>query len=267
MRSVELLHFSPESQRASGIFAAVARAAPREITIQQTTAFRGGADVLLLWGPGAPDRVEPMRRQRAAGGIVVACDLAYWDRDRKFRVSIDAAHPQAWVMRRDWPDSRVKADRIARGDAWRSDGPVIVAGIGEKAYAQYGRSEVQAWEREQIAAIERAGHRVRYRPKKHAANPFRVDTLPFGIPIDRALQGASAVVTWHSNVAVDAIRMGIPVVCRYGAAAAVSASEWTPGLQPIASELADRFLSNLAWFQWAPSEAASMWAWLSELVP
>jgi hypothetical protein len=264
VRSVELLHFSPESQRASGIFAALVRAAP--IAIRQTTAYCGGSDVLMLWGPGASDRADPMRRQQADGGIVVACDLAYWDRDRKFRVSINAAHPQAWVMRRDWPDSRVRADRIARGNAWRSDGPVIVAGIGEKAHAQYGRSDVHAWEREQIASAERAGCCVRYRPKKHAANPFRVDTLPFGIPIDRALQGASAIVTWHSNVAVDAIRMGIPVVCRDGAAAAVGAPEWTPGLQPIAPELADRFLVNLAWFQWAPSEAAQAWAWLADLV-
>jgi hypothetical protein len=44
-------------------------------------------------------------------------------------------------------------------------------------------------------------------------------------PIEHVLAGASLVVTWHSNVAVDAIRLGIPVICREGAAAAVCPSE------------------------------------------
>ena len=51
------------------------------------------------------------------------------------------------------------------------------------------------------------------------------DYLGLSLPlIDQALTGCSLVVTWHSNVAVDAIRMGIPVVCRDGAAAAVCPS-------------------------------------------
>ncbi len=35
-------------------------------------------------------------------------------------------------------------------------------------------------------------------------------------------------------------------------------------LQPLPAEWQRRFLTNLAWFQWAPAEAASCWAFLRE---
>lgn len=265
IKTVELLHFSPESQRAAGIFAALARGAG-DLTIKQTSSFIGGSDVLLLWGPGAPDRCEPMQRQIERGGHVIACDLAYWDRDKKFRVSLDAPHPQDCVMRRSWSDVRLSSERIARGDAWHADGPVIVAGIGEKARAQYQQSGVHEWERAQIEAAKQAGYRVRYRPKKHGANPFAIETMPSTTPIDYALRGASAVVTWHSNVAVDAIRLGIPVVCRDGAAAAVCESTWRVDLRPLEPSIAHQFLANLAHFQYAPSEARQCWEFITEML-
>jgi len=35
---------------------------------------------------------------------------------------------------------------------------------------------------------------------------------------------------------------------------------------PLAADVRDRFLANLAWFQWAPSEAAQTWRFLTELL-
>jgi hypothetical protein len=86
-------------------------------------------------------------------------------------------------------------------------------------------------------------------------------------PIDQALAGASLVVTWHSNVAVDAIRLGLPVICRDGAAAAVCPSDFrTTDPQPLPASVRDRFLANLAWFQWSNSEAAAFWPWAQEML-
>jgi len=265
--TVELLRFTPQSHRTDALLTTLARsAAPAGVTLVSTQAYHGGADWLVLWGPGAPDRVAPMRQQLEAGGRVLCFDLAYWDRDRKVRVSIDAPHPQAWVMRKDWPASRLTADRIALGNVWRPDGPVVMAGIGDKARVQYG-SAVSAWETEMIAACRARGRVVHYRPKRVASVPW--DTVPATSgPIERALHHASLVITWHSNVAIDAIRLGIPVICRDGAAAAVCASAF-PAVgdpQPLPPDVRDRFLANVAWFQWAPRESLALWAWLRELL-
>lgn len=268
--TVEMLAFRPETPRARSVMNALVSQAHPYARVRNTFQYQGGSDVLCLWGPGAPDRFEPMRRQLAAGRRVVCFDLAYWDRHQKFRVSIDAAHPQAWVMRRDWPRIRFENDQLYTGvavaDVWKTDGPVIVAGIGEKARVQYGDA-VSAWERTMIDEARRRGRTVWYRPKKpDQPAPTGVLRAPTG-PIESVLTGASLVCTWHSNVAVDAIRLGIPAICRDGAAAAVCPSTWTEDEpQPLSVSIRDRFLGNLAWFQWSTSEAAACWAWLAELL-
>jgi hypothetical protein len=263
--SVEILSFAPQSHRGDQMFEALARVVRGTARWSAGRAYRGEADLLCLWGPGAPDRVEPMWRQLAAGGHVACFDLAYWDRQRKMRVSIDAPHPQAWVMRREWPTARLEADQIVTGDRWNPDGPVVIAGIGRKASVQYGAS-VQAWEATMIAEARRRGRTVWYRPKKaEMPTPSGVQRAPAG-QIETVLTGASLVCTWHSNVAVDAIRMGIPVICQDGAAAAVCPSTWQDEHRPLEAARRERFLANLAWFQWAPTEAEGLWAWLQEIL-
>jgi hypothetical protein len=254
--TVELLMIDPHSHRAFQAHAAISRgAAPAGVTIVKSTAYRGDAPLLAIWGPGHPSRFEPMRRQMASGGHVLAMDLGYWDRGQKFRVSIDGPHPQAWVMRRAMPSDRFVADRVRQDDLWDPSGPVIIAGLGEKARTQYGADIIDAWESEQADAVRAAGRQVVYRAKKSSTTP-----------IEDALRGASALITWHSNTAVDAIRLGVPVVCRDGAAAAICASTYDPHLRPLQVGLRDQFLANLAWFQWAPHETTAMWHWLREVL-
>lgn len=263
--AVELLRFEPLSQRTADLFLHLERTAEDAgVEVQATTRYRGDAPLLMFWGPGASNRIEPMARQIANGGHVACWDLAYWARDTKVRVSIDAAHPQAWVMRQDLSPARFKADRLVLTNAWNPTGPVVVAGIGEKATAQYG-PQVSAWETQIIAMAKARGRAVLYRPKKHGPIPRGLRPAAAG-PIEKVLRGASLVITWHSNVAVDAIRMGIPVICRDGAAAAVSASTWPDeGMpRPLAVEVQRRFLQNLAWFQWGLHETADAWLFLTE---
>lgn len=262
-KTVECLRFTPETYRAGEIMRAIVGSTPG-VTVETTSDYVGASDWLLLWGPGAPNRFGPMRQQLERGGHVIACDLAYWDRDRKFRISIDAAHPQQWVLRKLLSRSRFEADGVAVVNAWDPKGPVVIAGIGEKAAVQYGPA-VSVWEADMLRAASASGRRVLYRPKKGGPVPSGV-SLSVNGPIEKVLRGASALITWHSNVAVDAIRMGIPVVCKDGAAAACCTSAWANDLRPLPAEWRDRFLGNLAWFQWQPAEASAMWAWLLEVL-
>lgn len=264
--AVELLRFPVEAHRATVTLASLTTAARRaRVRLTTTRTYRGDSPWLMLWGPGGLDRVEPMRQQLAQGGHVIALDLAYWQRDRKFRVSIDAAHPQAWVMRRAWPSSRFHADGVRLERTWRPDGPVLIAGIGDKALAQYGDG-VRAWELEMIRAAHASGRTVYYRPKR--AGGYVPDGIPSAAAgsIDDVVRGASRVITWHSNVAVDAIRLGVPVICRDGAAAAICPSVWTDDQAPLPEELRAAFMANLAWYQWDTRESLACWAWLPEVL-
>lgn len=266
--AVEMVTFAPESRRATDLFAAL-RAGARGVGVEvtATTTYRGVSPWMLVWGPGHPARAAVIAQHVAAGGHALCWDLAYWHRDTKARVSIDAAHPSAWVMRTAMPASRFAADRVPVASTWNPKGAVIVAGLGDKARVQYGAHVVDAWERSMIAQCRARwpNRPVVYRKKKTMSPvPAEVDLAPM-TPIDQALSGTSLVVTWHSNVAVDAIRMGIPVICRDGAAAAVCPSalgDIDP--QPLSLPVRDQFLANLAWFQWAPSEAPAFWNWAQE---
>lgn len=263
--TVELLRFAPCSPRSEATMEALHTAAAHSgARVVCTDAYRGGSDLLVLWGPGHPARFDPMRRQVESGGHVLALDLAYWDRHRKVRFSFDAAHPQAWVMRRNWPMDRLTADGITVGSVWNPDGPVIIAGIGAKALVQYG-DVVPRWEQAVIDECRARGRRVVYRPKRHTYDsPQWVDRCDKQT-IDESLTGASLLVTWHSNAAVDAIRLGVPAVCRDGAAAAVCPSTLADAT-PLDPNVRDRFLANLAYFQWLPTEASAAWRWVAEML-
>lgn len=233
-----------------------------------TTTYQGQSDWLVVYGPGAPDRLPSMTAQRARGGRVICWDAPYWDRGRKLRVSIDHPHPQAFVLRRDWPAARLASDGIVIFDDWNPGGPTLVAGIGNKARIQYGEATVAAWEAEMVAACRAQwpGRPVYYRPKpNHAGTPPPGAEFAAEGPIEHILRGIGLVITWHSNVAIDALRRGIPVVCRDGAAAAACPSTLPLQPTPLDHPLRARLLANLAWFQWAPSEASAAWHFLREV--
>lgn len=268
--AVEIVAFEPQILRASDMLTALRRGAPRSLDVRVSARYRGASPWLVFWGPGAPERQHVMRQHVAAGGHAIALDLAYWSRISKVRVSIDAAHPQAWILRRDWPATRWHGDPAPLENVWDPNGPVVVAGIGTKAMIQYG-DQVDQWEAEIIAACVGRGQRVLYRAKPGKTPPSAA-VFALGAertsnaPIEEILCGASRLVTWHSNVAVDAIRMGIPVVCRDGVAAAVCPSTLDEPAMPLAIETRYRFLQNLAWFQWTPREAPACWRWLQDLL-
>lgn len=277
--SAELLHFPPSAKYVRHpelnlpcrLFEALGRSAPQSrIQISHTTQYQGRSDWLLLYGPGGLDRQAAMVGQRLRGGRTICWDAPYWQRGTKLRVSIDHAHPQAWVMRYDWPSGRYLQDHwgFHLESYWDQSGPIVVAGLGPKARVQYGAALIDAWEAGMIMGCRRRwpGRRILYRSKPpHHTGPPDVHRAAAG-QIETILRGVSLVVTWHSNVAVDAIRHGIPVVCADGAAAAVCPATLPEEPRPLPTVVRDRFLANLAWFQWAPDEAAEAWHFLRTLL-
>lgn len=270
MKTVEIVTFQPASSRTVNFFKAMTNgAASVGLNVVESNRYRGHSPLMMFWGYGAPERAAAMKKHVENGGRAIAWDLAYWQRDVKARVSIDAGHPSALVMRRSMPPNRLEADGARVTDSWNPKGPIVIAGQGPKANVYYGADVVAKWESEIAAECQRRwpGRPIVYRKKKTTSPvPDWATSVSCGGEIEHAIAKASLVITWHSNVAVDAIRLGIPVVCRDGAAAAVCPSMIPDDLKPLPVEVRDQFLANLAWWQWAPTEAIPCWRFLLEVL-
>ena len=222
--------------------------------------YTGARRILMVWGGGRPDRVQLLKRHRAAGGVTVAWDLAYWDREGAARVAVQSLHPNAAQLamcpagpgRRDF-DLQEHAD---------PSGPVLLVGLGAKS-ARMLDIGVLHWERKRLRDLQARfpGRTIWWRPKGKDFIPLP-DTAPrWGAPIEEALRGASLVVCRHSNVAVHACIAGVPVECEDGAAAAL----YRGNPQPTREQRAE-FLRRLTWWEWRPDEAAQAWAWILRVI-
>lgn len=229
---------------------------------------RPGA-VLMLYGLGAPDRLPVAREHRARGGHFVALDAGYWERkskERKFRVTVDDFHCPGLIMRGADPGSeRLNQSRIEMSNHFNAAGNIVLVGNGMKSSAV----GAAGWAARKSREVRRAhpNRRLVYRPKRQFVEPSVVrDVVSKDEKIEMALDGASLVVCRHSNVAVDACRMGIPVVCDDGAAAAIYPSRLEDEYRQPTWATRAEFLRRLAWWQWSMAEmesGVSFWPWLT----
>ncbi len=215
---------------------------------------------LVLYGLGGPDRFRYVDRPN-----LMAFDIGYWERElpaRKYRVSLNGLHPRGLVMRgaRPSPQRWALSGLPILSIPVPKDGPVMLVGNGPKSTAIGAAGWAAAKSRE----LKAAGLRVVYRPKPGRA--LERDVVCDGVvtgPIEDELRKVSLVVCRHSNVAVDACRLGVPVACEDGAAAAIYPRELANRDAQPSLEQREEFLHRLAWWQWTAEECRSggFWHW------
>lgn len=221
---------------------------------------------VVLYGLGGSDRVRFANRDR-----LIAFDAGYWNRkgaDRSFRVSVGGFHCPQMIMEGPRPGpERWNASRLAIRQAGNASGPILLVGNGPKSNL-VGAS---GWTAAKSAELRRTfpGRRVLYRPKPNKPIEHGIDHDGTAEGhIDDVLQHVSLVVCRHSNVAVDACRLGVPVVCDDGAASAIYPKELVDcDMQPSA-DLREEFLHRLAWWQWQVAEFrnGTFWDWMTEVL-
>jgi hypothetical protein len=222
---------------------------------------------LVLYGLGGNDRLPHAIQHQDRGGHVVSWDAGYWDRktvDRRYRISIDGFHCPHRIMGGENPGPvRWNASGLAIEKRARGRGDIILIGNGPKSGAVGAAGWAATKSREIREKIP--GRRIVYRPKRHYIEPgVMSDAAALGVSIEKVLEQASLVVCRHSNVAVDACRLGIPVVCEDGAAAAIYPSRLEDARAQPSEETRREFLHRLAWWQWTESEIrrGDCWPWL-----
>lgn len=223
------------------------------------------------WHPPAGDWAA-----RARGGDprpVITCDLAYFGREeaaerRWVKVSVNDPHPTTYFQRRPKDAARFSGFGIPLlPERINPAGAVVIAASGPKSSARDGL-EFQGWERAAIQHLRQHTDRpLVYRPKPYmkagAPQPLEGAAMDLRKPVDLLLRDAWAVVTRQSNVAVDALRCGLPVFAEAGVASVLGLKDlglieapWRP------SEAAKvQFFADLAWCQFRLAELRSGFLW------
>lgn len=210
-------------------------------------------------------RGEVIRRHKEAGKPVIVLERGYVKRDIYWSAGYGGINGRADFCNEDMPGDRWKAlgvelepDRLGKGDY------ILLAGqVPWDASVQ--DTDHVAWLSQTAKAFSDMGFPVRFRP--HPKGPQ--DLSIFGTEastgtLEEDLDGAMAVVTFNSNVGVDAVIRGIPTFSFDKGSMVYDVSfNKTTDINRIESKTFDRqrWANNLAYTQWTLDEMKEGFAW------
>jgi hypothetical protein len=262
-------HFDPGSPRArmvaEAMFRGIEKAGDKPVLVRGHDPIET-ADAAVAYGWGHPTMFDAYRQ---TGRHFVYVDLGYWDRKPIgdpnggfHKVVVDGREPCLYFRRDSSPDRFARQGlKIA---PWRQNGShVLLAGMSAKS-AQTRSFAPQEWEKSTIEILRRVTKRpIVYRPKPSWAEATPIEGTifsPANVQIGTALRDCWAVVTLHSNVAVDALVAGIPVNVFDGVAHEFS----TPIMQiedPRMPDGREQLFNDIGFVQWSISEMVSGECW------
>lgn len=232
--------------------------------------FYSGADVACVIGV---KDANLMNRYRRAGVPVIYWDKAYTRRKGLFRVAINSNHPTRYIMDLNCPSDRRKRFKW-RPEPWRpaGGGSIIIAGSSGKYHSMVALQPAQQWAEQTIQSVRRYSNReIIYRPKltHNDAKEIPGTTFSRGGEFLSILKGAHVVITQGSNAGFEAMLYGVPsIVLGQAVVRPISSTRIADVENPkLASDKERiRFLNNLAYHQWTPSELqdGKAWEWLKE---
>lgn len=241
-------------------------------TVKFEDTWRGEIDESIVFYGLDGNTPAIFEQHIAAGKTAIYIDLGYWGRREGGRFSgfhklvRNARHPTAYFER-----AHKTPGRFARFDIevapWQKKKPgavILLAGMGDKGAAAEGYKP-EEWERLAIAEIQKHTDRpILYRPKPSWKEARPITGVGFSPPsrdVALELQFCHAVVTHHSNVAVDALVAGVPVVGLCGGVAQRFSSPIAQIETPARPDGREQWCADLAWCQWNVAEMRNGRAW------
>lgn len=197
------------------------------------------------------------REYPRAGKKAVYIDLGYWGRHHNgnrvgyHKFSVNGRHPTAYFQRLKHDATRAALFGLAPG-RWARGRNILLAGMGPKACGVEGFGRLE-WELKAIQQLKASTDRpILYRPKpswKHAGN---IEGAIFNDPqtdLAKVLKDCHAVVTHHSNVAVDGLVAGVPAFCVQGVAKPLALDDLKAIEAPRYPDDREQWINDIAWTQ------------------
>ncbi len=227
------------------------------------------SDIAVFYGmSGRLPRV--MKDYKKSGATAVYIDLGYWGRRDGGRlagyhkVSVNDRHPTAYFQSVRHPTDRLSKFRI-KIKPWRRSGKqILIAGMsGKGAISQ--KFQPGEWESLAVEDIKRYSKRpIIFRPKPSCRYGIKIPGCPVS-PADQrivdALHNCHAVVTHHSNAAVDAILEGIPAFAIRGVATPLALDDLSKIEEPLYPDGREQWAADIAYCQWNLNEMATGQVW------
>jgi len=227
-------------------------------------------NVIAFYGM-SPEHSALFNIMKSKNKPTVIVDAPYFDRKPKaqghLKVSVNGLHPHKYFQKFRHSDDRFKVLGVGVRPMRRGGDFIVLAGIGPKSSNYYGIKH-QSWDIQAVATIRSHTDKpIIYRVKPNHVHTFkkipRTTWSDTNRPLVKVLNGAWAVVTHHSNVAVDGIVKGIPCFAQDGVGTAIGLSDLNMINKPkiVSFEEQMQFLYDLAYTQWTLEEMASGQCW------
>lgn len=208
-----------------------------------------------------------MREFTARGKPVVYLDLGYWQRDTHFKVSVGARHPTTHFQKVKHSFDRFERLGVAKPKPWKINeaGHILIAALSKKAAWAEHAGEHGEFEREVVQKLRAVSSRpitIRHKTSPNASFQIPGTTMStLREPLGSVLNGAWALVTRHSNVAVDALMAGIPCFSWYGVGSVLSSQDLEKIEAPIYPEGREQWAADVAYCQWTLDEMRDGTVW------
>ncbi len=250
------------------MFAGIRSCGDRPVHLSENSYVEPAHDLAVFYGYTATLR-RVMADYIKTGRKAVYIDLGYWKREGltgHHKITVNDRHPTAYFQKVKHSNARARLLGVAV-DSWRrdrEDNPILLAGMGDKAAEAEGR-KVEQWEREAIDMIRRFSDRpIIYRPKPSwkQARPLPGTAFsPEAQPLTELFRTCHAVVTHHSNVAVEGIVAGVPAFCWKGVAVPMSLHDIAEIEEPYFPAAREQWINDIAYTQWNISEMTAGKPW------
>jgi hypothetical protein len=216
-------------------------------------------DIACFWGHRKRVAIESCKRRRRRYLVMERAYLG--DRFRWVSLGFDGLNGSADFNNANVPDDRWSKYWADSVKPWKSGGDYALI-IGQiQGDAALRGMDINRWAQMAVDEARKHYERVVWRPHPLArvkANIRHAETQEGSL--DDALAGASVVITYNSNTAVDAVMAGVPAVAMGPYSMAEAVTSRTIG-EPLYTGDRDAWGAKLAYCQWLPEEIESGEAW------
>jgi hypothetical protein len=231
------------------IIQAMSRGSRADMYLPQAEPEYQGGDS-IIWGliRGAPRLME---HTRSAGFDFFQLDNAYFGRNRYFRVTKNSTQLTRIVDREPSRFQAIFRELGLSMERWKKqrNGPIVVCLSSPFLFGFYGLN-IWEWSESVISQIRQVTDRpIQLRPKDAVT------------PIDQEIIDAWCVITHVSAAALDALRLGIPVVTTQVCAATPLATPMREIDNPRMLDGRENLFSTLAYGQFTQEEMNTGLAW------